>query len=151
MLELLSESMIAPVENITGGTMYDDIQTKLTRIQVGGCTCMTKTPVLQHHDEGCHYRLASEIAVLLIPPHQHFDDVAVDTFAAAMKEKMAAARAKGRTGWQNCSTEYLSKLLIEHIRKGDPRDVANFCMMLWHQSARIVQAVKPLRRKEEND
>jgi hypothetical protein len=65
------------------------------------------------------------------------DDEAVDRFAVAMKEKMAAARAKGRYGWQFSHPAYLSKLLREHVEKGDPRDVANFCMMLWHHQATI--------------
>lgn len=62
---------------------------------------------------------------------QHPDDVAVDRFAAAMKEKLAAARAKGRSGWQQESPVVLSEMLRAHVDKGDPRDVANFCMFLW--------------------
>lgn len=64
---------------------------------------------------------------------QHPDDLAVDAFAAAMKAKMAEARAKGRGGWEDpaqCTAEDLSRMLREHVEKGDPRDVANFCMML---------------------
>ncbi|WP_240804924.1 hypothetical protein [Cupriavidus oxalaticus] len=60
----------------------------------------------------------------------HGDDVAVDMFAKAMKEKLAQARAKGRAGWQTCSKYELSNMLREHVEKGDPRDVANFCMFL---------------------
>ena len=67
----------------------------------------------------------------------HTDDQAVDRFAQAMKEKMAAAREKGRHGWQFSDSTYLSKLLREHVEKGDPRDVANFCMMLWHHQSAI--------------
>lgn len=37
----------------------------LTRLAVGGCTCMTKTPELQYHAEDCTYRLATEIALAL--------------------------------------------------------------------------------------
>ncbi len=76
------------------------------------------------------------------PTVQHLDDAAVDRFAAAMKEKMAEARAKGRSGWddpEQCSTENLSRMLVEHVAKGDPRDVANFCMMLWNRG----DAIKP--------
>jgi hypothetical protein len=68
---------------------------------------------------------------------ENTDDIAVDSFARAMKEKMAAARAKGRSGWEGCEPADLSRMLREHIEKGDPRDVANFCMMLWHHSAPI--------------
>lgn len=59
----------------------------------------------------------------------HSDDVAVDRFAVEMKAKLAAARA-GRGGWETCPPEVLSRMLREHADKGDPRDVANFCMFL---------------------
>ncbi len=39
---------------------------KLTSIQIGGCTCNTKRPDIEYHDARCHYRLASEIEVLLV-------------------------------------------------------------------------------------
>lgn len=29
-------------------------------------------------------------------------------------------------------------MLLEHVVKGDPVDVANFCMMLWIRSGRVV-------------
>ncbi|WP_186163401.1 hypothetical protein [Burkholderia gladioli] len=67
----------------------------------------------------------------------HSDDIAVDAFAAAMKAKMAAAHAKGRSGWETCAPADLSRMLREHVEKGDPRDVANFCMMLHHHGAPI--------------
>jgi hypothetical protein len=38
---------------------------KLAQIVSGGCTCGTKTPELEHHVERCHYRLASEVLILL--------------------------------------------------------------------------------------
>lgn len=62
---------------------------------------------------------------------QHPDDAAVDDFAQAMKYKLASARHKGREGWQTCPPEELSRMLREHVEKGDPLDVANFCMFLW--------------------
>lgn len=70
---------------------------------------------------------------------QHPDDAAVDAFAAAMKEKLLQARAKGRGGWQTCPPEELSRMLREHVEKGDPRDVANFCMFLWSLGAAIAK------------
>ena len=63
-----------------------------------------------------------------------YDDFAVEHFAGAMKAKMAASRAKGRGGWDDpkqCSIEMLQAMLLHHVAKGDPVDVANFCMMLW--------------------
>lgn len=73
-------------------------------------------------------------------PDAHPDDAAVDRFAVAMKGKLAAAREKGRGGWEDksdVSAEELSAMLIAHIWKGDPRDVANFCMFL-HQRGEAI-------------
>lgn len=70
----------------------------------------------------------------------HPDDAAVDEFAAAMKAKLAKKRAEGRGGWQDkrdCTNGYLSQLLVEHVDKGDPTDVANFCMMLHVRREKI--------------
>ncbi|UGA37759.1 hypothetical protein JOS77_28060 [Chromobacterium haemolyticum] len=72
---------------------------------------------------------------------QHPDDVAVDRFALAMKAKLADARDKGRTGWDDpakCSVEYLAQLLVDHIGKdnaGNFEDVANLAMMLHQRGA----------------
>lgn len=68
-------------------------------------------------------------------PPSHSDDLAVDRFAAAMKSKMATQRTKGYGGWDDpaqCTDESLAAKLMAHTQKGDPVDVANFCMML-HQ------------------
>lgn len=73
------------------------------------------------------------------------DDAAVDLFAAAMQSKMAASRAKGRSGWndpEDCPAERLQSMLIEHLAKGDPVDVANFCMMLWNRNESTAPAAQ---------
>jgi hypothetical protein len=67
----------------------------------------------------------------------HPDDEAVDQFAIALKAKLAESRAKGRRGWKHCDPAFLSASLREHVEKGDPRDVAAYCMMLWHQEQPI--------------
>ncbi|KQY71327.1 hypothetical protein ASD52_06485 [Ensifer sp. Root142] len=75
------------------------------------------------------------------PPHA--DDAAVDSFFYEMKEKLAKKRDEGRGGWENkaeCSEVFLSQLLREHVEKGDPIDVANFCMMLSQRGERISPA-----------
>jgi hypothetical protein len=77
----------------------------------------------------------------------HPDDAAVDAFAVAMKEKLAQARAKGRGGWQQCDPTELSIMLREHVEKGDPRDVANFCMFLWSLGKPISDAVLLMGRR----
>jgi hypothetical protein len=75
------------------------------------------------------------LAAAPTPPAQHSDDEAVDRFAQAMKLKLAEKRAQGYGGWDDesrCPIEFLQKLLVSHIVKGDPVDVGNFAMML-HQ------------------
>ena len=71
----------------------------------------------------------------------HPDDLAIDRFAAAMKEKMAASRAKGRSGWEDrdaCSDALLAGMLVGHLPKGNRgnfEDVANLAMMLHQRGA----------------
>ncbi|WP_240648432.1 hypothetical protein [Pararobbsia silviterrae] len=74
----------------------------------------------------------------------HSDDVAVDRFACALKDKLSEARAKGREGWEQCDPTELSIMLREHVEKGDPRDVANFCMFLWSLGKSISDAALPM-------
>ncbi|KWN77094.1 hypothetical protein [Burkholderia stagnalis] len=90
--------------------------------------------------------LESRLSVNVDP---HPDDVAVDSFAAVMKHKLALARDKGRGGWEACSPADLSRMLREHVEKGDPRDVANFCMMLWHHGSPIVRIAANMSPKDE--
>lgn len=69
----------------------------------------------------------------------HPDDLAVDRFAAVMKAKLKWEREeRNRSGWQDMSETDLSRLLIEHLPKGDPVDVANFCMMLSENGQHIL-------------
>lgn len=80
----------------------------------------------------------------LHPVEQHPDDAAVDRFAAAMKAKLNEKRREGRRGgWQSMTAEQLSALLHEHVRKGDPVDVANLAMMLHQNGQRIEQKPQP--------
>jgi hypothetical protein len=69
----------------------------------------------------------------------HPDSKAVDVFARAMKEKLYQARLKGRGGWdkpEECTTDLLAKMLMQHTTKGDPVDIANFAMMLFMRKAK---------------
>ncbi|KZC32621.1 MULTISPECIES: hypothetical protein [unclassified Rhodanobacter] len=73
----------------------------------------------------------------------HADDIAVEDFARAMKAKLAAARSNGRGGWANTEPgmqQRLSDMLREHVAKGDPRDVANFCLFLHQRGESILPA-----------
>lgn len=75
----------------------------------------------------------------------HPDDAAVDALCAAMKAKLREAREKkSRGGWETCHHIDLSQMLREHVEKGDPVDVANFCAFLFAKS-------KPIARLREFD
>lgn len=70
------------------------------------------------------------------------DERAVDRFATAMKAKMAVSSAKGRSGWNDeaqCTMETLARMLLDHVRKGDPVDIANFAMMLHQREASAIE------------
>ncbi|MCH6203889.1 hypothetical protein L3V16_08535 [Brucella ciceri] len=87
------------------------------------------------------YALEEYEAIRALSSPGHADDLAVDRFAIAMKQKLAKKREEGRGGWENkdeCSAEYLSYLLIQHIWKGDPVDIANLAMMLHQRGERVV-------------
>lgn len=82
--------------------------------------------------DGCNWIKPGPLADT---PAPHSDDLAVDRFAAEMKAKLAKKRAGGRGGWDDpnqCTPDFLRRLLWDHMNKGDPVDVSNFCMMLAH-------------------
>lgn len=100
----------------------------------------------EYPEEGSHWLGATEVDDDLamngrpMPTAAHPDDLAVDRFAAAMKAKMAASRAKGRGGWgdpEQCPVERLQTMLVDHLAKGDPVDVGNFAMMLFNREAQV--------------
>lgn len=84
----------------------------------------------------------------------HPDDLAVNRFAAAMKAKLAAGRAKGRGGWDKpelCRVETLADMLVRHVGKGNPgtfEDIANLAMML-HQRGADPEILVPLDRRAQ--
>ena len=62
----------------------------------------------------------------------------VDRFARALTEKLAAAEKKYgyRDGWADPDwLDECREQLVEHVNKGDPRDVAAYCAFLWHHGA----------------
>ncbi|MDN7671297.1 hypothetical protein QZM22_01870 [Burkholderia oklahomensis] len=77
----------------------------------------------------------------------HPDDACVDQFSASLKSKLALSRAKGRGGWESCDPADLSRMLRDHVEKGDPRDVANFCMFLWALGKPISAAALPMKKQ----
>lgn len=88
--------------------------------------------------QGIIHRAEAALSASAEPIHN--DDIAINTFASVMKSKMAASRDKGRSGWddkEQCTAEWISELLRGHVAKGDPVDVANFCMMLHQRGEKI--------------
>lgn len=72
----------------------------------------------------------------------HPDESAFELFAEACVDKLAQARAKGRSGWRAAPFSELADGLIEHLEKGDVRDIANYCMFLWHGNSDSGTAVR---------
>lgn len=94
---------------------------------------LTRDGSLPHHRIGAsvRYTLADVMAQTAV--NKHPDDEAVDSFAQVMHAKMAAARAKGKEGWddpQRCPVVRLAELLQLAVAAGDYVDVANYAMML---------------------
>lgn len=76
------------------------------------------------------------------PPTQaDIDNEAVDKLAQAMKDKLAEKREQGYHGWETCKHGDLVQLLINHVDKGDPIDVANFCAFLFARGEPLTEAV----------
>ncbi len=89
----------------------------------------------------CALRAALDAPV----PHQHPDDVAVNAFAEAMRAKLRIAREKGRHGWQGVAAPDLWRMMIDHIAKGDPVDIANFAMFAFYtrKDGEVLSPAKP--------
>jgi hypothetical protein len=67
----------------------------------------------------------------------HTDDLAVIRFALSMRDKLELSRERGRHGWETSDNDYLNECLYGHLDKGDPVDVANFCMMIHQRGGKI--------------
>lgn len=71
----------------------------------------------------------------------HDDETACKVGVQLLSEAMLAKLAKkrdheNRGGWHDpkaCDVRVLADMLIEHIEKGDPVDIANFAMMLHNR------------------
>jgi hypothetical protein len=73
---------------------------------------------------------------IVMPDGLHFSTQSlVIRFAEALAKKLADAEKKYgySNGWLNDDWELeCRKHLLEHISKGDPRDVAAYCAFMWH-------------------
>lgn len=59
----------------------------------------------------------------------------VNEFCEALKEKLLRSQVKYgfTTGWMGDKWEGECRTaLMEHIKKGDPLDVAAYCAFMWH-------------------
>ena len=57
----------------------------------------------------------------------------VTAFAKAMLVKLHNKVEEGYKGWDSETyKEDIKVCLKQHVEKGDPVDIANFCMMLWN-------------------
>jgi hypothetical protein len=89
---------------------------------------ISATPTLPQSEDARHTFIA--------PGDLHPDSVElIAAFATAMAAKLRKAQIKYgySNGWKdpNWMDECRQKL-VEHLAKGDPRDVANYCAFLWH-------------------
>ena len=75
------------------------------------------------------------------PTQEDIDNEAVDKLAQAMKNKLAKKREQGYHGWATCKHGDLVQLLINHVDKGDPIDVANFCAFLFARGEPLTESV----------
>lgn len=94
---------------------------------------LTREGSLPHHRIGAAVRYTLPDVMAHTSVNKHPDDEAVDTFAQAMHAKMAAARAKGKEGWddpERCQIGHLRNLLGYAVHGDDWIDVANYAMML---------------------
>lgn len=127
------------VEELFSDVSADDLPSKIAA-EIMGLKWAHGGTELEHFAR--HGELQELVAKCLAPPppavDAHEDDKAADEFAAAMKAKLKFAREhRGRGGWERMRPEELSRMLREHVEKGDPVDVGNFCMMLHQHRAQI--------------
>lgn len=83
--------------------------------------------------------------VRVVAVDEHVDDVAVNRFAAQMKERMAKKREEGRAGWHDsalCCAEFLSLKVWGSLYRGELIDAANYLMML-HQRGDKLACLRP--------
>lgn len=83
----------------------------------------------------------------------HADDEAVDRFAEMLKDKLAKAREKGRSGWADPAwpASDINRQMHEHAAKGDPLDVAAYAMFLALRGEAASGAAAPATESAPKD
>lgn len=67
-----------------------------------------------------------------------YDDIAMSNFSLIVSDKLARKRMEyPNRDWLKATPADLSRMLREHVDKGDPIDVAAFCMFLHQRGYRI--------------
>lgn len=97
-----------------------------------------------------HAELLQELAAWNEPTLHPATAALVHRFAKALADKLAAAEKKYgySDGW--LQTDWMDECRekpMEHIAKGDPRDVAAYCAFLWHHGASTNEPL-PISPKE---
>lgn len=110
---------------------------KLTRLLNGAISLQVSTPTVTG-------KIKTPTG---LPVPAHLDpetSLLVERFAIALAEKLADAQVKHgfenhwrEIGWQGD----LITQLLDHVRKGDPRDVAAYCAFAWHHQWSIAPVV----------
>ncbi len=75
----------------------------------------------------------------------------VARFAVALADKLYAAQEKygHADSWSNGDwMDSCRQRLLEHLAKGDPRDVAAYCAFLWHHGESTAVAAPPRGTRE---
>lgn len=106
----------------------------------------TKPPPGYAHFDGDGHIPRQPVGAAVPEDDIYAEDKAVDRFTAHMKHKLDKARQRGRSGWQDraWTPEQISQALREHVEKGDPVDVANYCMFLAARKEPIYSAMQPV-------
>lgn len=88
-------------------------------------------------------------ALAALDANNHPDNLAVDRFAFAMKQRLAEKRQEGRSGWDQpaeCSERYLAERLVDASFRGSYIGVANFAMFLHERGASREVLAREMRR-----
>lgn len=117
--------MASEPEPVAWEQITKNIHAMLIRLQVGGCTCDTKSPTLDFHDARCVYRQAAEVAGVL---DTLSDEVNAALLAAEQRGRESAAQVvddfRPDASFDDSSAGYverdaLLKNIAAAIRKGD--------------------------------
>ena len=60
-------------------------------------------------------------------------DKIIDILASRREEKLDKKADHGFCSWQSMSIETIKEKLIDHVKRGDPVDVANFAMFWFYK------------------